>query len=165
MNQDDTWHGGRPWSKPQCARWGPSSPLQKGNRAPTPIFGPFLLSPNGWMHQDATWYGDRPRPMRLCVRWGPSNPRNREHTQHHPVFGPCLLWPNGWMDEGATATQLVHRLRIRPIAHNKGASPITPPSYIGVRAIDCRGQTHRHRYRDTQTDHNTFRVVYDSREM
>jgi len=23
----------------------------------TPIFGPFLLRPNGWMHQDATWYG------------------------------------------------------------------------------------------------------------
>ena len=39
-----------------------------------PIFGPFLLSPNGWMHQDATWYGGRPPPTRLCVRWGPSFP-------------------------------------------------------------------------------------------
>ena len=25
--------------------------------AERPIFGPFVLSPNGWMHQDATWYG------------------------------------------------------------------------------------------------------------
>jgi len=33
----------------------PAPPL-KGDRAPSPIFGPFLLWPNGWMHQDATWH-------------------------------------------------------------------------------------------------------------
>jgi len=27
-----------------------------------PVFGPFLLWPNGWMHQDAIWYGGRPQP-------------------------------------------------------------------------------------------------------
>ena len=48
----------------------PLSP--NGGRAPSPIFGPFLLWLNGWMHQDATWYGCRPQPRRLCVRWGPS---------------------------------------------------------------------------------------------
>jgi len=26
MDQDGTWHGGRPWSSPHCARWGHSSP-------------------------------------------------------------------------------------------------------------------------------------------
>jgi len=31
-----------------CVRWGSSSPPQKGGRAPSPIFGPFLLWPNGW---------------------------------------------------------------------------------------------------------------------
>jgi len=35
--------------------------LLDGDPAPSPktspIFGPFLLRPNGWMHQDATWYG------------------------------------------------------------------------------------------------------------
>jgi len=36
-----------------CVRWGPSPPLHKGGGAPSPIFGPFLLWPNGWMHQDA----------------------------------------------------------------------------------------------------------------
>jgi len=30
------------------------SPPQKGGGAPSLIFGPFLLWPNGWMHQDAT---------------------------------------------------------------------------------------------------------------
>jgi len=29
---------------------------------PPPIFGPFLLWPNGWMPQDVTWYGGRPQP-------------------------------------------------------------------------------------------------------
>jgi len=35
----------------------------------------------------------------------------------------------------AIATQPVHGLQIRPIVHNYGASPTTPPSYIRVRAI------------------------------
>ena len=52
---------------------GDSASLPKRGRASKPpIFGPFLLWPNGWMHQDATWYGGTPHPRRLCVRWGPS---------------------------------------------------------------------------------------------
>jgi len=39
MDQDGTWHPGRPRSRPHCARWGPSSLPQKGDR--TQIFGPF----------------------------------------------------------------------------------------------------------------------------
>ena len=33
---------------------GDPAPFQKGAEPPSPIFGPFLLQPNGWMHQDAT---------------------------------------------------------------------------------------------------------------
>ena len=33
---------------------GTQLPPHKGGGAPSPIFGPFLLWPNGWMHQDAT---------------------------------------------------------------------------------------------------------------
>jgi len=46
------------------------------------------------------------------------------------------------------ATKPVHRLQIRPIAHNQSAPPIIPPTYIRVRAVLCEcgeGQT------DTQT--------------
>jgi len=51
----------------------PALPASKmGAEPPSPIFGPFLLWPNGCMHQDATWYGGRPQPRGLCVRWGPS---------------------------------------------------------------------------------------------
>ena len=54
-----------------------------------PIFGPFLLWPNGWMHQDATWYGGRPQPRRLCVRWGPSRPPLKGHS---PQFLANVRW-------------------------------------------------------------------------
>jgi len=51
----------------------PPSP-KRGRNPVSPIFGPFLLWPNGWMHQDATWYGCRPQPRGLCFRWRPSPP-------------------------------------------------------------------------------------------
>jgi len=67
----------------------------------------------------------------------------------------------------AIATQPMLRLQIPPIGHNYGASTTTPPSYIWVCAIvwacGC-GQTDRHTHTD-EGDHNTFRIVYDSREM
>jgi len=31
MYQDATWYGDRPWPRPHCARWGPSSPKKKGH--------------------------------------------------------------------------------------------------------------------------------------
>jgi len=65
MDQDGTWHGGGPRSRPHSARWETSSLPQKGGRAP-PIFDPCLLSPNGWMNQDGTWH-------RLEAGLGPSH--------------------------------------------------------------------------------------------
>ena len=37
-------------------------------RVQPPIFGVFLLWPNGWMDQDVTWYEGRPRPRPHCAR-------------------------------------------------------------------------------------------------
>jgi len=53
---------------------GTQPPPQKGGGAPSPIFGPRLLWPNGWMDQDATWYGGRPRSRPHCVTLGPIYP-------------------------------------------------------------------------------------------
>jgi len=73
---------------------GPVSLPKKGAESPPPIFGPWLLWPNGWMHQDATWYGGRPQPRGLCVRWGLSPPpsqkgakiiRKKSSSGHHPT--------------------------------------------------------------------------------
>jgi len=34
--------------------------LLLSQRGTPPVFGPYLLWPNGWMDQDATWCGGRP---------------------------------------------------------------------------------------------------------
>ena len=95
MDPDETWHAGRPWPLPHCARWGPSFPPQNGGQSP-PIFGPFLLWPDGWMHQDATWYSGRPRPRQLCFRWGPSSlsTKRRQSPQFsaHVYCGQTAGW-------------------------------------------------------------------------
>ena len=60
----------------------PAPPPLKGHSPP--IFGPYLLRPNGCMDQDVTWYGGRPRPGRLCVRWGPCSPLPEKGAEPHP---------------------------------------------------------------------------------
>jgi len=85
MDQDATWHQGRPQPCDSVLDGmevslglvhivldgGTAALPEKGVQPPFPIFGPSLLWPNGWMHQDATWYGGRPQATRVCVRWGP----------------------------------------------------------------------------------------------
>ena len=39
-----------------------------------PIFGPYLLRPNGCMDQDVTWYGGRPRPGDFVLHRDPAPP-------------------------------------------------------------------------------------------
>jgi len=34
MDQDITSYTGRPWSRPHCVRWGPSSPTERGTAIP-----------------------------------------------------------------------------------------------------------------------------------
>jgi len=77
MDQNETWHGDRPRSRPHRVRRGPPK------RAQPPIFGPCHLWPNGWM-EDAAWCGGRPRPRQLCVRWEPSSPFPQKG--HRPQF-------------------------------------------------------------------------------
>jgi len=75
---------------------GDTAPLPKKGAEP-PIFGPFLLRPNGWMHQDATWYGGRLQARRLCVRWGPSpSPQKGRNPQFsaHVYCGQTAAWIN-----------------------------------------------------------------------
>ena len=126
MDQVCTWHGGGPRPRPHCARWGPSSPSQKGG-APSPIFGPCLLWRNSWMDQDVTWCGGRPRPRPHCVRWGPASPPPKKKgtdPQFQPMSVP--LWPNGWiplgMEEGLGPYHIV--LAGAQFSHlTKGHSP------------------------------------------
>jgi len=61
---------------------GRSSPVLKGTQPP--IFGPCLLSPNGWMDEDGTWYGSRPWQRPHCVRREPSSPPPAKGAQQPP---------------------------------------------------------------------------------
>jgi len=72
MHQDATYYGGRPQPRALYVRWGPGHPSPRRGGAPSLIFGPCLLPPNGRIDQDETWSGGRPRPRPHCVRWGPS---------------------------------------------------------------------------------------------
>jgi len=67
MDQDETWHAGRPRPWPHCVRWGPSSLSSKRGWRP-PIFGPYLLC-----------------QMAVC---GPSSDgRPFGHNRHGPKIG------------------------------------------------------------------------------
>ena len=65
---------------------GDPAPAPPKGRSP-PIFGPYLLRPNGCMDQDAIWYGARSQPRRLCVRWGPSPPPKFLAHVYYAILG------------------------------------------------------------------------------
>ena len=87
MDQDETWHADRPplpW--PQCVRWGPTSPPQRGTALPQ--FSAHICCGKmaGWIKV--------PLGMEVgfgpgdCVRWGPSSPK-KGHS--HPHFRPMSI--------------------------------------------------------------------------
>jgi len=49
MDQGGTCHGGGPWSRPHCARWGHSSPPQKRVRAPQFLAHVYCGQTAGWI--------------------------------------------------------------------------------------------------------------------
>ena len=52
----------------------PAPPLQRDT---APIFGPYLLRPNGCMDQDITWYGARPWPGDFVLDGEPAPPAQK----------------------------------------------------------------------------------------
>jgi len=72
MDQDETWHAGRPRPRTHCVRWGPSFPAPKGAQPPS-NFRPICVVIKG-RHESrchlVTWYGGRPRFTQLPSRKG-----------------------------------------------------------------------------------------------
>jgi len=99
MDQDGTWHGCRPWSSPHCARWGHSSPPQKGTKHPPP-----QLSAHLYCGQTA---GCIKMPLGTEVGLGlrnivfdvdPAIPRKKGHTHPHPILAHVYCGQMaGWM--------------------------------------------------------------------
>jgi len=128
MDQDGTWRGGRPHHTRLCVRWRPSPLPQKGGRTPSPIFGPFLLWPNGCMHQDATWCEDTPQPRGLCVRWGPSPSAKRGQSPQflaHVYCGKMAEWIKMalGMEVGLSPGNFVLDGYLVPLTKRVGSSP------------------------------------------
>jgi len=115
---------------------------QKGAEPTSPIFGPFLLWPNGCMHQTATWYRARPRPRRLCVRWGPRFPLPQRGTDPqfsaHICSGQMAAWikMSLGMEQGLDPGDFV--LDGDPVAlPQKGADPPNfRPMFIVAKRLD-----------------------------
>ena len=69
---------------------------QKGGGAPSPIFGPCLLWPNGWMDQDNTWHGGGPWCRPHCARWAPA-PLPQRGTAPQFLAHICCGQMTGWI--------------------------------------------------------------------
>ena len=69
---------------------GDPAPLpKKGEQPPSPIFGPCLFWPNGWVDQYGIWHGGGPWSRPHCARWGPSSPP--EKWNRAPNFRPFFI--------------------------------------------------------------------------
>jgi len=96
MDQDGTWHGGRPQPRRLCVRWGPS-PLPKKKHSALHIFRPTSLVAK---RLDASRchlaYGGRPQPSGLCVRWGPSpHPQKGGGAPNFQPMSIAAKWLHG----------------------------------------------------------------------
>jgi len=99
---------------------GTQLPSPKRGQSP-PIFGKYLLWPNGWMDQHATGKGGRPQPKRRCVRWGPSSPPPKEGgAPQLSAHVYCGL--DAWIDQDVAW----HGGRSRPRPHCARWGPTSP---------------------------------------
>jgi len=95
---------GSRWPRRLCVRWGPS-PSPKGGGAPCPIFGPFLLWPNGCMDRDATGTEVGLGQDDIVLDGVPAPPPKKV-AEPHPNFRPIFIVAK-WLD--ASRCHLVWR--------------------------------------------------------
>jgi len=82
---------------------GDPAPLSKKGRTPSPIFGPRLLWPNGWMDQDGTWHGGGHGGSGRIVLDGDPAPLPKKGAEPPPQFSAhfsgqtagCIKMPLG----------------------------------------------------------------------
>jgi len=99
VDQDGIWRGGGPWSRPHCARWGPSCPPQKRGKAPK-FSAYFYCGQTAGCIKMPLGIEVELSPGDFVLDGDPAPPPKK--AAEPPIFGPCLLWPSGWMDQDAT---------------------------------------------------------------
>ena len=70
---------------------GEPAPSLKRGGATSPIFGLWLLWPNGWMDQDGTWHGSGPWSRPHCARRGTSSPPPKRRQSPLQNFRPIFI--------------------------------------------------------------------------
>jgi len=89
MDQDSTWHEGRPLSRRLCVKWGLSPRLPRKGGAPSQISAHFYC-------------GQTAGCITMLLGMDVGLSLGDFVLDGVPIFGPSLLWPNGWMDQDAT---------------------------------------------------------------
>ena len=90
MDQDETWHGGRPRSRPHCVRWGPSSP--KRSTASQFLAHVCCGQTAGWIKMLlGTEVGLDPGDIVLDGDPPPPPKKNRGIAAPFTLFGPYIV--------------------------------------------------------------------------
>ena len=76
---------------------GPSTPPQKGGGAPSPIFGKFLLCPNGWMHHTPLGVEVGLSPVDIVFDGDPPPPQKGAEPPHQFSTHVCCGQTAGWI--------------------------------------------------------------------
>jgi len=124
---------------------GTQLPSTKRGKAPPPIFGPCLLSPNSWIDQDEICDAGRPQPWPHCVRRGPISISPKGHSPQfsaHICCGQMAGWikmPTVRMEVGLGSGDLVLDEDQAPFP-KKGAEPpnFRPMSIVAKRLDGSR---------------------------
>ena len=119
MDQDGTWHGGGPRSRPHCTRWGRSSPSPKGGTAPQ-FSAHFYCGQTARCIRIPLGTEVGLSPGDIVLDGDSAAPPLKGHSP--PIFGPRLLWPNGCMDQDATW----YGGRPQPMENVLDGDPATP---------------------------------------
>jgi len=147
MDQDETWHAGRPRPRPHCIRRGPSSPSPKGGRSPQFSAHICCWQMAGWIKMPLGME-EGLSPGDFVLDGDPAQPslkRGRSPLRPSPQFSAHVHWPNGWMDQDDTWHRggpwcRLHCARLRPSSlHKKGAegAPQFWPIFIVAKRLDA----------------------------
>jgi len=120
-------------------------PKKGAEPPPFPIFGPFLLWPNGWMNEDASWYGGRFQPRGICVRWVPRSPRQKGRRSPtlqflaHVYCGQTAGWIKMalGMEVGLSPSHVVLDGDPALLPENRGQSPPIFGIFIVAKRLDA----------------------------
>ena len=138
MDQDETWHGGRPLLWPHCFRWAPSSSPQRGI---APNFRPIVCCGQtvGWIKMPLGRPGGRSRPPGDTLLDGDPAPPPQKGAQQPPTFRPTsivAMQTAGWikmplgMKVGLSPGHIVLHGDPAPSLPQKGHSPQFRPMLL-----------------------------------